>query len=556
MTTHTIALRVIGLLAVSCIGTGALAQQRGEIESQTYEIVKEKSIEFPPANRLFDKVQPIQPKATDKKVTYEFLDPRLNIAIPKLTPTVIAASDEKNRQAQPEPLNNYLKLGAGNYGRFLGEAFVSSRATEDLVFLAKAKHLSATTGPVYDKLSGNAASMAQAGAKYIRNDFKVEGNVDYHRDSYFFYGFRPQAEGVELNRDSLRQTINRVGLQMGFENTNPKTAVDYSVRTSLYSLSDRFTASEMDWGTNLSVSLPIGGSVVALFDADAYLSQRVDAQTFNRNLYRVKPTFKYAHEYFSLTAGVNAVNETDNGLSVNRTRAYPVLNLDVKALNGVHIFAGWNGDIVRNTLRSLLAENQWLAPNVVVANTEKASDIYAGVKGESNGLNYEGRVSYTKYRNFYVFNNAMTDTSRFDVLYDGVNTDVLSVAGQVGYSFNEMYRTTLKANYFNYTTDRLEAVWHRPDVTVNWFNALTISKTLLLTSDLYVLNGMKAKNFQTNVVTKLPTIVDLNVKIDYLLTRNFSAFVSINNILGKQYQRYQYYPTQGINFIGGLSFSF
>ena len=97
---------------------------------------------------------------------------------------------------------------------------------------------------------------------------------------------------------------------------------------------------------------------------------------------------------------------------------------------------------------------------------------------------------------------------------------------------------------------------HRPDLTINWFNALTISKKLFVTSDFYILRGIKAKNFQTGEVTKMPVIADLNFKIDYLLTRNFSAFVQLNNVLGKQYQRYQYYPQQGLNFIGGLSFSF
>ncbi|HEV7349652.1 TonB-dependent receptor [Telluribacter sp.] len=556
MNTHK-TLRTLSLLVLAgFLATKANAQQRGEIESQTYEIVKEKSIEFPQANRLFDKVQPIQPKSTDKKVTYEFLDPRITIAIPKLTPTVVASSDEKLRQEQPEPLNNYVKLGAGNYGRFLGEAFVSSRATQDLVFMAKAKHLSAATGPVYDKLSGNSNTMAQLGAKYIRSAFKVEGNVDYNRDNYYFYGFMPQPELMTISRDSIRQTLNRFGVQMSFENTDASTTVDYSVRTSMYSLRDRYNASELDWGSNLSVSLPIGDSFFALFDADAYLSQRVDAQTFNRNLFRVKPTFKFVKDQFSITAGVNAVNETDNGLNINRTRAYPVLNLDVVPISGVHVFAGWNGDIVRNTLRSLLSENLWLGPNVLVANTEKASDIYGGVKGETNGFNYEGRVSYTDYRNFYVFNNSLVDTSKFSVLYDGVSTKVLSISAQAGYSFNELYKTSLKANFFDYNVDRLEEAWHRPDLTLNWFNAVTLSKKLFLTTDFYVLSGIKAKNFRTDEVTKLPTIADLNLKIDYLLTKNFSAFVSINNILGKQYQRYQYYPTQGLNFVGGLSFSF
>ena len=131
------------VLLVFGFSTSAAFAQRGEIESQTYEIVKEKSIEFPQANRLFDKVQPVKSNAADKKVNYEIIDPQIDIASPKLTPSVGVSSDEKERANQPDALNNYIKLGAGNYGRFLGEAFVSGRTSEDLVFTTQLKHLSA-----------------------------------------------------------------------------------------------------------------------------------------------------------------------------------------------------------------------------------------------------------------------------------------------------------------------------------------------------------------------------------------------------------------------------
>ena len=543
------------LLTLGFTSNAAFAQ-RGEIESQTYEIVKEKSIEFAPANRVFDKVQQIQGPAGQKKVSYEIVDPQINISSPKLTPAVGISSDEKDNQAKPDVLNNYVKLGAGNYGRFLGELFVGGRPAEDLAFTAQLKHLSAANGPVDGKNSANAATNFKIGGKYIRSTYKVEAGVDYDRKNYYFYGYKPQPETISVNRDTLRQTVNQFGFNLGFENTDASVAVDYSVKTSLNSLKDRYEASELDWGTKLTASVPISESFYALLDVDAFVSQRVDRLTYNRNLFRVKPTFKYASDLFTVTAGLNAVNETDSELNINKTKAYPVLNIDVTPLAGIHVFAGWNGDIVRNTLKSMLSENQWLGPNALIVNTEKNMDLYAGVKGEADGLNYEGKVSYATYRNFYNFNNSLADTSKFAILYDPEKTKVLTISGQAGYNFNDLFKTSLKVNFYDYSMGSLEEAWHRPDLTLNWFNVLTISKKLFVTADFYMLKGIKAKNFQSSVVTKLPVVADLNFKIDYLLTKNFSAFVAINNVFGKQYQRYQYYPQQGLNFIGGLSFSF
>lgn len=558
---HTIMLNKKFLWALgftfSVAGLSSAYAQQGEIESQTYEIVKEKSIEFPKANRQVFKLQPVQEANEQQKLRYTFRDPELKLLVPKITPAAVASTDEQERQDKPEGLDNYVKLGGGNYGRFLGDAFISGRSGEDLVVSAKLKHLSSATGPVRGKESANSATGIGLNAKYLGAASKVDGGITFDRDRYYFYGHRMPENVTEIDRDSLKQTLSRFGIHLGLENTQPGTLIDYSFKTALNTVKDRYAASEVDWGTNLRTSLPLGDNYFALFDADMYISQRVDALTYNRNLFRVKPAFKYASDLFAVSLGLNAVSETDNGLDVNRTRAYPDLKVDIKPVEGLHIFAGWNGDIIRNTLNGLLQENQWLGANAMVANTEKTTDIFGGVKGETMaGINYEAKVSYANYKNFYVFNNMLEDTSKFAVLYDGTKTKVLTISGHLGYEMDDLFKSSLKVNYFNYSMGRLEEAWHRPDLTVNWFNALTLSKKLFFTTDLYVMKGIKGKNFQTSEVVNLPAIADLNIKIDYLLTRNFGAFVGLNNIFGKNYQRNLYYSQQGLNFVGGLSISF
>ena len=225
-----------------------------------------------------------------------------------------------------------------------------------------------------------------------------------------------------------------------------------------------FNASETDWGTNLNASLGISDNIVALVVADAYVTQRTDGSIVdNRNLFRVKPTFKYTSDLFTITAGINAVNQTDQRQGINETRAFPVIDIDVVPVGNVHIFAGVDGDINRNTLRSLLAENKWLVSQVVLANTVKSLDIYAGTKGNlGGGFSYEGKVSYARYRNFSTFNKAIPDTTKFSVLYDGGISNVLTVSGQLAYAQKDRFRSTLKADYFGYSLDRLEHAWGRP----------------------------------------------------------------------------------------------
>ncbi len=342
---------------------------------------------------------------------------------------------------------------------------------------------------------------------------------------------------------------------------NRESAVDYALKTGITSLHDNYNAAETDWGTTFKSSLGITDNLVALLNADAYVTQRSDGPVDNRNLFRVKPTFKYTSPVFTITAAINAVNETDRRLGINNTKAFPVVDIDVVPVSNVHFFAGVDGDIVRNTLRSLLSENRWLAPQVVLANTTKSADFYAGSKGElGSGFSYEGKLSYAQYRNFYAFNNSYSvnaaDTAKFFVLYDGGTTKVTTITGQLGYTLADKFRSNLKVEVFNYALDRLEEAWGRPRIAGSWSNAYTLNKKLFVTADLYFYEGIKNKNFVSNTVTTLKPIVDVNLKIDYFLGPQIAAFVALNNIVGQNYQRYLYYKVQGLNFQGGISYSF
>lgn len=55
---------------------------------------------------------------------------------------------------------------------------------------------------------------------------------------------------------------------------------------------------------------------------------------------------------------------------------------------------------------------------------------------------------------------------------------------------------------------------------------------------------------QTNAV------IDLSLRADYRITPQFSVFAMGNNLTGRRYQRYLNYQSQGLNVIGGLSYSF
>lgn len=550
------------LLLSSCLSLPALAQQRqpakeGEVDNQEITVEKSRKIELPPANRLFDKIQSVRPTPEQRKMTFEFDDRKLTVGDPKITPNVLAPT---TGQADNTPaFGNYVRLGAGNYSSFLGEGYFGLNTLSNLALEGSVRHLSSGIGPVDGKNSAQADTRVKLTGKYLTDAFKLQTDLGYDRNAYNFYGYsREYAARSTFNPDLIKQQLNTVSLRLGIENAKSENAIDYSLRTGITNLRDRFNASEFDWGTNFNSSLGISDNIVALLSADAYLTQRSDGSIVdNRNLFRIKPTFKYTSPLLTVTAGVNVANQTDKRLGINDTRAFPVLNIDLVPVSTIHFFAGVDGDINRNTLRTLLSENKWLAPQVLLANTVKSLDIYGGSKGDlGGGFGYEGKVSFARYRNFATFNNSLPDSSKFFVLYDGGVSRVLTISAQLGYNLKDRFRSSLKGEFFSYGLDRLEAAWGRPRIAATWTNSYTLNKKLFVTADLYYYEGIQNKNFTSGQTFTLKPIYDANLKIDYFLGEQISAFVSINNIIGQNYQRYLYYQSMGLNFLGGISYSF
>jgi hypothetical protein len=531
--------------------------KEGEVDNQEITVEKSRKIELPPANRLFNKIPSVKSSAEQRKLTYEFEDRKLTVGDPRITPGVLAPA-----MTQPDEtpaFSNYVKVGAGNYSSFLGEGFVGINNLSNLSLEGSVRHLSSGLGPVDGKNSAQSDTKVKVTGKYLTDAFKLQADVGFDRNAYNFYGYsREYATSSAFNPDLIKQRLNTVNVRLGIENANTENAIDYSLRTGITSLRDRFNASETDWGTNFNGSLGITDNVFALVAADAYVTQRSDGSIVdNRNLFRVKPTFKYTSSLFTITAGLNAVNQTDQRQGINNTRAFPVVDIDVVPVANIHFFAGVDGDINRNTLRSLLSENKWLAPQVLLVNTVKSLDIYGGSKGAlGGGFSYEGKVSYASYRDFSTFNNTFPDSTKFFVLYDGGISRVLTISGQLAYAQKDKFRSTLKGDFFRYGLDRLEEAWGRPRFAGTWTNSYILNKKLFITADLYFYEGIKNKNFTSNTVYTLKPIYDANIKIDYFLGKQVSAFVSLNNIFNQNYERYLYYQSQGLNFLGGISYSF
>lgn len=551
--------RIMSIFGVILIkSTSVFAQLDDDIV-----ITKDRKVELPPANRVFEKIPPVKTNPEDRQMKYSFFDRKLNgIEEVKFNPTVVSPDGGKKKEEE-ERYNNYVSLGAGNFGRIYGELYVNSAQDSKMIFGVHAMHNSTSRGPIDDKNSANMYDKAELTGKYLADKFQVNGGLSYNRDQYYFYGYkRPQ---VEFDRKEIRQILNTLNFNVGFENIAPNPRVDYALKTNIRSLKDNYTAQETDWTTTFNAYFPIiEDKFIAVVDADANMAQRSDGEVDKRNLFRVEPSFKVNLNRFGASIGYKAVNEFDEVKKINRTKGFPTVELTYKFQSLIYVFAGYDGDIIRNTLGSFLTENPYLKPQTQLLNTEKLQEYYVGGKGDIvSGLSFNFRGSMGYYKNLYYFNNyapkaneILADTAKFAVLYDSLKTQYVNVNVQLNYQPAQIWRTYLRTEINHYQRRAYEKPFHRPLVTIKWGNTLIVSDRLIANLDLAYIGKTFAKNPTTEALVTNKAIFDMNAEFDYLFGKQFTAFVKLNNILGKKYERYLYYPQQGLNFLVGVNFSF
>jgi len=548
-------------------GIALIVLNSGNIYAQLDEditIKKDRKIDLAPANRVFGKIPPIKLSNDDKKFKYVFYDKKPEgVEEIKFTPNVIPpAQTNETESTSLNKFNNYISLGAGNFGRLYGNLHINSVQTKKMIYGLHLNHNSTQRGPIDNKNSAISYSNAELNGKYLSEKFLLKAGGGYSNDKYYFYGYKP---GIEIDRQSIKQILNRVNLNIGFENVIPNAKVDYKLNTALKTLKDNYQAQETIWNTEFSSYFPIiSGKLVALLDAESNITQRSDGNIDKRNLFKVIPSFNLNFNRISGKVGYRAINEFDEQNGVNATKGYPVAELTYKMPSLVHLFIGYNGDVLQNTLHGMLQENPYLKSRVKLLNTNKTMDAYAGIKGDLPiGIVFNGKVSYNNYDNFYYFNNYRTnnsinlaDTSKFEILYDSLKVKTLNFEVEFSYQKGDFWRTSLKTNYTNYLSLSYNKPIHRPGLVVSWDNTFIFTDKLIANIDVKYIGRTFAFNSLTNNYIKNNSIIDLNTEFDYLFGEKFSCFVKLNNLLGKNYQRYLYYPKQGLNFLVGINYSF
>lgn len=540
---------VIGLSLGLCFK--AQSQTTGELENVEIEIVKERKIALPEAERKFSKIAPHASEPISPPITYSFRPfyiqlPLANLAVKPL---------KLKKENEPEAKQGQISAGYGNFSSPYLEAYYTSKKSPNQLLGVSALVDVWAKGPIDDSNSGNGVyGLSIFGASFGKT-FKTEANLSFNRDFWHFYGYPQGTTNVEA--EDIQQHFNRFSIDATIANGS-KSKFVYDLKGGFGYIQDAYSARESDVNLSFASAYALQPTKKIITNASYQLISRQDAlvEAKPRSLFQAEALFTINPiEKLLVDVGVGIAYEND---TLDKDfHVYPKAHARYELSKRVLAKASLSGQIRSVSLHTLTVENPWLAPNVLIHHTNEAFVLEAAIEAAvAKNIKTEVGASVASLQNLYFYTNHPLDQSQFVLQYDDKATERINFYGIVNQAVSKRAMFSLRADWFNYVTDTLSEAWHRPSYKVALQSTYNFFQKLKLSGGLTVLGGMKAFNFTEGRAITLDPAIDLSLRAEYFLSNNLLLFIQGSNLLSSDYNLYQNYPVRGVQIRAGFSWSF
>ncbi len=545
---------LLNILMFFCLGISlqAVAQTKGELENVEIEIVKERKIALPEAERRFSKIAPHASEPISPPITYSFKPIDIQLPLASLTVKPLKLKKEN----EPEAKKGQMSLGYGNYASPYVEASYTSQRNVSQLLGATALIDVWRKGPVDEKNSGNGIyGFSIFGASFGKT-FKTDANLAFDRSFWHFYGY-PQDPAIDVEAADIRQHFNRFSLGASIANGS-KSKFVYDLKGSFGYLQDAFEARESDINLSLSSTYFLKPNRKVITNASYQLISRQDVlvEAKPRSLFQAEVLYTI-NPVDKLLVDVGFGIAYENDTLDKDFHFYPKAHARYELSERVVAKASLSGQMRSISLHTLTAENPWLAPNVLIQHTNEAFVLEAAIEAALvKNVKAEAGASIASLQNLYFYNNSLTDQSQFILQYDDKATERINFYGILDHAVSKRSSVSLRADWFNYVTDTLTEAWHRPTYKVALQGNYNFFQKVKLSGGLIYLGGMKAYNNTEAKAITLDPAIDLSLRAEYFLSDQFLIFIQGANLLSSDYNVYQNYPVRGIQVRAGFSWSF
>lgn len=505
--------------------------------------------------RLLDtepvKVRPELPPldTTTKRQSYNIISKTFEVEYlpPKIRPVRF------DGEAVQKSYNGYAKLGGGFPSALFGEFSYDLFAEDQYKFGIDLYHNSANNTKKVENQRFAFTKLGAHGTYYLDQGFAVDANLGYTIDNVFFYGYnefnQENDTDISLDKEDVRQrfSIFDVGAKI-YNGKRTQADFNYSAGFDIYLMQDDYAARENGFDLKFGANKWFNELHELKINLRTDFTSYRDTATQSLNNFFLQPSFTFHGDIFKAKLGLNVASHEDD------FQLFPDVELSAALLGNVlSAFVGAEGSLQKNNFRNLTDYNPFLVSRVQVENT-RYIQYYGGIKGNFQGIDYRAQVSYKDADNLALFLANQDSIPRFNVLYD--TAQIFSIHGALTFEVLKGLDITGSVTQNFFSLEGQDKPWHLPSLTLNGgVHYTTLEGKLLVKGEFFLENGVPYLD-RNNETQNLNTLFDISLGADYLFTENIGAFVQVNNLANNRRQRWQYYPTLGLNALIGITARF
>ncbi len=552
--------KFIFLLFASIIALPLWAQT--DLPSEQVEVIKVFEAQLAETEKV--SVSPELPRVDTTIKRQDYQVPPKSFEVEYLAPRIRPITYKSDEEI-PDAYNFYAKLGAGlpraiyGDGSFSKHVEVSDKSSYDIGLNLLHHSANFSNNEVENQRFGLTKAQGE-GTYYFEQGFAVNSKLGYtsNRVSYYGYNFDEFYDDGPQDKEAVKQLFGIFDFGASIFN-GVQTAGDfnYNAGVDLYTMGDEFASNEFGLALKGNATKWIQGKhsfdIGLMTDFTWYDDTLINKETLHN--FTLHPSFTFHAHAFKLKVGGRLVSNNDEFTPFPDVEA--VLNLTG---NELALFVGLEGDLQKNTFRSLTTYNPYLHTRLepgTLRNT-KYFNAFAGVRGNLKFFEYTAQIGYkpTNDLAMFIYRFDGDNIYDFDVVYDDVN--IVNISGSVkAVPIKNLTVTgTLSQSFFDEKTEF--RTWHVPSFQAN-FQALYTSSDgkLSAKAQLFLENGVSANRIGgVNRWDTLGALYDLSLGGEYWFVKNFGAFLEVNNLLNNERERWRYYKTYGINVLGGITARF
>jgi hypothetical protein len=377
---------------------------------------------------------------------------------------------------------------------------------------------------------------------------EIYAKAGFAQHEYYQYGYDHSLDS--FRKADIRRSYQDLSAGIGFRNIALNDLkFTYDPHLELHTFSRENKASETTLILNIPAEKKFSETVSLKINAtgnfDKYQLKGSSSHLTN-NLFELAPELVYYSDRFTFHGG--ATPAWNNNTVVLLPNVYAEVQLQQNILM---VQAGWIGNYIANSFRTLSGENPYMQDPTFLNNTKEVQ-YYGGIKATvGKHFSFNTKAAFINYNDVPLYINDSLDGKSFYTSNERRIND-LQVHGDLNYINQDKFTLTAGLDLNTYTSllDH-EKPWGLFPLKLNGSLRWNAFKEVLIKGDIFAFSGAKAL-LADGSQKNLKGGTDISAGAEFKINKQFSAWLDFDNILNSKYERWNNYPVYGLQVIGGV----